>query len=66
MKEVKFWEFLTKVYFQYYEEVQIIAMGRAIHVAVRTSDNIISKELCEYKLIKTFIAKKEAKKTKKK
>ena len=65
MREVKFWEFLAKVYFNYFEEVQLNAMGRAINLAVRASDNIIDKELGEYQLLETFVAEEETK-TKKK
>lgn len=66
MREVKFWEFLTKVYLKYYEEVQLIAMGRAIHLAVRASNNILKKELAEYTKIETFIAQEVPRKKSKK
>jgi len=31
-------------------------MGRAIHLAVRASDNILKKELADYHKIETFIS----------
>ncbi len=62
MREVKFWEFLIKVYLKYFEEVELMAMGRAIHLAVRASDNIIKKDLAEYGKLKTFITNENQKK----
>ena len=61
MREVKFWEFLIKIYLKYFEKVELIAMGRAIHLAVRASDNIIKKELGEFNKIETFIAPEDMK-----
>lgn len=66
MKEVKFWEFLIKVYLEYFEEVKILAMGRAIHLAVRASNNVVKKKLAVYAKMETLVSKETNQKTKNK
>ena len=56
-KDIKFWEFLTKVYLKYFEEVEIIAFGKAVHFAIKSSHNIIRKELGDFIKVETFNSK---------